>query len=189
MFKKCFTQHDLGVIDREIYTLEDIARKKPDDNKLKDTIIMIIKVLNSEKCIIGNQINSTNITQRKRFSNEFYDQEKILYELYQKMPPDTIKSSNLLEYINKHLYNAMSCDFLNLIKFCYKYKIFSPIVFIFFGMLLCMPYFVSIRAMPEISLSDIPISLLAISMMGLYYTGWFIFFYISVCGVIFYFST
>lgn len=54
-----------------------------------------------------------------------------------------------------------------------KYKIFSVLNFVVFGALLCIPYFLELRRVPEISIGSIPISLVAVFAIAVFLTLYF----------------
>lgn len=144
-----------------------------DINKLvlyKSRVEKIIKLLTEEKNIINNHLQSTNLKYNKLLYNNFLEKEKMIYDNYG-------LQSNIFENVNIklnkfneiHMSESMKFDFLNLLKIVYNYKIFSISGLIFFGVLLCFPYFFTIKKVPEISLGDLPLSLINISIFGLLY--------------------
>ncbi|OCR88968.1 hypothetical protein CFT12S00416_03975 [Campylobacter fetus subsp. testudinum] len=136
----------------------------------KSRVEKIIKLLTEEEKIIDNQLKSTDLKYNKLLYNNFLEKEKMIYDNYG-------LQSNIFENVNiklnkfdeSHMSESMKFDFLNLLKIAYNYKIFSITGLIFFGALLCFPYFFTIKKVPEISLGDLPLSLIGISIFGLLY--------------------
>lgn len=142
-----------------------------DINKLvlyKSRVEKIIKLLTEEKNIINNHLQSTDLKYNKLLYNNFLEKEKMIYDNYD-LQSNIFENVNIkLNKFNKiRMSESMKFDFLNLLKIVYNYKIFSISGLIFFGVLLCFPYFFTIKKVPEISLGDLPLSLINISIFGL----------------------
>ncbi len=169
MFEKNFTNNDLCQVEKELNTLEPIAcfylSQKDRDVKKK-----LENLLNDEKEIISKQISSTDKKECKKLYADFLGKEKFIYEMYELMGENNRKASGCGEYIKNHLINAMKYDFRCVLSFCIRRKIFSALSFVLLGALLCVPYSIAIGKTIEISLGNIPFSVIKAFVMGIVYT-------------------
>ena len=129
--------------------------------------IKSIKILKIQKEIVKKLIESIDVEDRKKLYIEFLKNEGEIYRIYNNLPDKFIKDKTT--YIN-HVSNAMLSDAKEIITKGIKYKILSVLSFVVFGALLCMPYFLYLRRMPEISIGSIPISLVAVFAIGIFLT-------------------
>lgn len=159
MFEKNFTNNDLCQVEKELNTLEPITcfylSQKDRDVKKK-----LENLLNDEKEIISKQISSTDKKECKKLYADFLGKEKFIYEMYELMGENNRKASGCGEYIKLHLANAMEYDLRSTIIFLIKRKIFSALSFVLLGALLCVPYSIAIGKTIEISLGNIPFSMI-----------------------------
>ena len=169
MFEKNFTNNDLCQVEKELNELRPIVSfylsQKDRDVKRK-----LENLLNDEKEIISKQISSTDKKECEKLYADFLGKEKFIYEMYELMGENNRKASGCGEYIKNHLINAMKYDFRCILSFCIRRKIFSALSFVLLGALLCVPYSIAIGKTIEISLGNIPFSMIKAFVMGIVYT-------------------
>lgn len=132
----------------------------------ENSVKKVIQILEEEKNIINKQIRSSDLTKNKELSDRFLEKEKMIYEIYGAQNSILDSKAAVSRFLEKRLPNSMLYDFLNVTKLLYKYKIFSLFGLMLSGALLCIPYFLKVGKVPEISLGDLPMSLLTISILG-----------------------
>lgn len=125
--------------------------------------IKSIKILKIQKEIVKKSIKTIDIEDKKKLYIKFLKNESEIYKIYDNLPDKFIKDKRT--YIN-HVSNAMLSDTKEIIAKGIKYKIFSVLNFVVFGALLCIPYFLRLKRVPEISIGSIPISLVAVFAIG-----------------------
>lgn len=126
--------------------------------------IKSIKILKIQKEIVKKLIESIDAKDKKKFYIRFLKNESEIYKIYDNLPDNFIKDKKT--YIS-HVSNSMLSDAKEIISKGIKYKIFSVLNFVVFGALLCIPYFLELRRVPEISMGSIPMSLVAVFTIGL----------------------
>ena len=132
--------------------------------------IKSIKILKIQKEIVKKLIESIDAKDKKKFYIKFLKNESEIYKIYDNLPDKFIKDKTT--YIN-HVSNAMLSDAKEIAAKGIKYKIFSVLNFVVFGALLCVPYFLELRRVPEISIGSIPISLVAVFAIAVFLTLYF----------------
>ncbi|WP_298787056.1 hypothetical protein [uncultured Campylobacter sp.] len=126
--------------------------------------IKSIRILKIQKEIVKKSIKSIDIEDKKKLYIKFLKNEGEIYRIYNNLPDKFIKDKKT--YIS-HLSNSMLSDAKEIIAKSIKYKIFSVLNFVVFGALLCIPYFLELKRVPEISAGSIPISLVAVFAIGI----------------------
>lgn len=135
--------------------------------KLSTDYEKILRILKIQKEIVKKSIKTIDIEDKKKLYIKFLKNESEIYKIYDNLPDKFIKDKTT--YIN-HVSNAMLSDAKEIIAKGIKYKIFSVLNFVVFGALLCIPYFLRLKIVPEISIGSIPISLVAVFTIGLFLT-------------------
>ena len=160
----------INEIERYLLVLKQDNIYSANRTAFKTTIIRYIKsikILKIQKEIVKKLIESIDVEDRKKLYIEFLKNEGEIYRIYNNLPDKFIKDKTTC--IN-HVSNAMLSDAKEIITKGIKYKILSVLSFVVFGALLCMPYFLYLRRMPEISIGSIPISLVAVFAIGIFLT-------------------
>nr|WP_314374207.1 hypothetical protein [uncultured Campylobacter sp.] len=132
--------------------------------------IKSIRILKIQKEIVKKSIKTIDIEDKKKLYIKFLKNESEIYRIYNNLPDKFIKDKKT--YIS-HVSNSMLSDAKEIIAKGIKYKIFSVLNFVVFGALLCIPYFLELRRVPEISIGSIPISLVAVFAIAVFLTLYF----------------
>ena len=127
--------------------------------------IKFIRILKIQKENVKKLIESIDVEDKKKLYIEFLKNEGEIYRIYNNLPDKFIKDKTT--YIN-HVSNAMLNDAKEIKAKCIKFKIFSVLSFVVFGAFLCIPYFLNLRRMPEISISSIPMSLIGVFAISIF---------------------
>ncbi|WP_298957047.1 hypothetical protein [uncultured Campylobacter sp.] len=149
-----------GINSISIYTIK----------KLSTDYEKILRILKIQKEIVKKSIKTIDIEDKKKLYIKFLKNESEIYRIYNNLPDKFIKDKKT--YIS-HVSNSMLSDAKEIIAKGIKYKIFSVLNFVVFGALLCIPYFLELRRVPEISIGSIPISLVAVFAIAVFLTLYF----------------
>lgn len=109
---------------------------------------------------------STSKHERKELYMQFLEKESMLHSEYERLPS---KYSTNKEISLKHGLNSMNYDFKILCNKILNNKVVSAIGFALLGVIFCIPYFFIIQKVPEIPIGSIPLSLIMISALGIFF--------------------
>jgi len=166
---KEFVQSDIDEINKELDELEsENFRKNIDTINIHDKRNRIITLLKEQRVLVAKHILSTDKNERRKLFYSFLEKESLAYDIYFYKQFSNMEKS--LHNIEKHLSYLVWYYILRILKFFFNNLTLSFSIFIFIGVLCCMPYFMFyIGKVPQIDTNQIMPSLFIAAIYGVYY--------------------